>query len=254
MSIYRSKHTFISNKYTKVYFKIVDKALSENRSRGDCYYELHHILPRSLYPDFENLKNNKWNGVLFTAREHFIAHKLLTKMIEDKVSRAKMLHAVVRLMHGNKCKIHTSREYDYYTQAASKEHSIFVKGNKYSSGKKWFHDPKTLETRSYDPGSEPIGWLLGRANFKKENNSVAGFKWFWNPDTQEKGMFALGNEPKGWMLGRGSIASKGKKSYYHPDTKETKRFEPGKQPKDWIPGFGTILGENHWNYKKGAYK
>lgn len=254
MNIYLFKHAFIPNKYTETYFKLVEKALSENRTKGEQYYEIHHILPKSLFPEFKNLSKNKWNSVLFTAREHFIGHKLLIRMIEDKTSRAKMLHAVVRLMHGSKNKTYTSREYEYYSILASKEHSIFIKGNKYSFGKKWYHNPETLETKSFSPGSEPIGWLLGRANFKKENNSVSGTKWFWNPDTQEKGMFAPGNEPKDWVLGRGSIASKGKKSYYHPETKETKRFEPGKQPKDWIPGFGTILGENHWNYGKGAYK
>lgn len=42
------------------------------------YYESHHILPRSLGGG-----NEKSNLVLLTAREHFIAHKLLVKVYPD---------------------------------------------------------------------------------------------------------------------------------------------------------------------------
>ena len=42
------------------------------------YYESHHILPRSL-----GGCNEKSNLVLLTAREHFIAHKLLVKVYPD---------------------------------------------------------------------------------------------------------------------------------------------------------------------------
>jgi hypothetical protein len=40
---------------------------------------LHHILPKAaaFFPQFKNLKENTWNGIHLTAREHFIAHRLL---------------------------------------------------------------------------------------------------------------------------------------------------------------------------------
>lgn len=41
------------------------------------YFEEHHIFPRSLFPQY---KKNKHNLVLLTAREHYIAHKLLCKI------------------------------------------------------------------------------------------------------------------------------------------------------------------------------
>ena len=45
------------------------------RSKGDGkYYELHHILPKSLFP---NWKRRKTNLVLLTAKEHYFVHELL---------------------------------------------------------------------------------------------------------------------------------------------------------------------------------
>ena len=80
---------FLTNKYTKWYFAIVNNAklrLSEG------YQEKHHIIPKSLGGD-----NSKENLVNLTAREHFICHWLLTKMVTG-INRHKMLTAVHRMM------------------------------------------------------------------------------------------------------------------------------------------------------------
>lgn len=71
---------FIDNKYKRIYFQLIDRALSEERIRSiDIYYENHHILPRCL-----GGLNNTENLVLLTAREHFIAHHLLIKVNNSK--------------------------------------------------------------------------------------------------------------------------------------------------------------------------
>jgi hypothetical protein len=64
---------FLENKYTKWYNNIVQNA----RSRvNDGYIENHHIIPKSLggVDSIENI-------VALTAKEHFICHLLLTKMV-----------------------------------------------------------------------------------------------------------------------------------------------------------------------------
>lgn len=62
----------IDNKYSKWYFKLVETR--QNRQATE-YVEKHHIIPRSLggtdHPD---------NLINLTAKEHFVAHLLLTKM------------------------------------------------------------------------------------------------------------------------------------------------------------------------------
>lgn len=73
-------------KYSRWYLNIIFKAKSEKRKKLKkkdnpqyIYYENHHILPRSIFPQYINLKSNSWNGVLLTAREHFICHALVWK-------------------------------------------------------------------------------------------------------------------------------------------------------------------------------
>lgn len=68
--------------YRHVYCVIISHAKSEEklgiRARGNgAYYEAHHILPRSLFPLWENRKSNI---VLLTFREHFFCHQLLAKI------------------------------------------------------------------------------------------------------------------------------------------------------------------------------
>ncbi len=92
------KDNFLKNKYSKFYFDIITKAQLDNRQKGSgIYYELHHILPSCLFPKFKNLSQNKWNGVLLTFREHFICHWLLTKMVENRISQAKLSSAFGKL-------------------------------------------------------------------------------------------------------------------------------------------------------------
>jgi hypothetical protein len=75
---------FINNKYTKIYYQIINRAKDRDISG---YTEKHHIIPKSL-----GGKNHSDNLVKLTAREHFICHTLLTKMVEGK-RRQKMIHA-----------------------------------------------------------------------------------------------------------------------------------------------------------------
>ena len=80
---------FIDNKYTKFYMNIINNAQILNRKKGcGTYLEAHHIIPSSIGGN--NLKGNK---VLLTAREHFICHRLLTKMTTGK-DKIRMLHAL----------------------------------------------------------------------------------------------------------------------------------------------------------------
>ena len=77
---------FINNKYTKFYYNIIGNAKSRTILVG--YSEKHHILPRSMGGN-----NDSENLVKLTAREHFICHWLLTKMVTGS-DRNKMLYAL----------------------------------------------------------------------------------------------------------------------------------------------------------------
>lgn len=80
---------FNQTKYTSLYYKIVTKAKNENRKKSkNLYFESHHMMPRSLGGD-----NSKSNLVLLTAREHYLCHWLLTKMVIKPKDKKKMHHA-----------------------------------------------------------------------------------------------------------------------------------------------------------------
>ena len=81
---------FINNKYTNIYFNIIKSAQIRDLLSG--YSEKHHIIPKSL-----GGSNKKDNLVMLTAREHFICHWLLTKMVEGDDLR-KMKHAIWRML------------------------------------------------------------------------------------------------------------------------------------------------------------
>ena len=104
---------FLKNKYTKWYFSIIEKAKSSDRkklksnNKNYVYYEQHHIIPKSL-----GGPNSLDNLVLLTAREHFICHFLLTKMLNPGAERRKMLFACHMLLAGkNRYKVN-SRTYE----------------------------------------------------------------------------------------------------------------------------------------------
>jgi len=75
---------YLQNKYTRIYFSIIENA--RNRTI-EGYKEKHHIIPQSL-----GGKNDLDNIVDLTAREHFICHLLLTKMVEG-ADKSKMYQA-----------------------------------------------------------------------------------------------------------------------------------------------------------------
>jgi hypothetical protein len=91
---------FISNKYTKIYFSIVNRARHRNITE---YVERHHIIPRSIGGD-----NSPDNLVKLTAREHFICHLLLPHMVSNTDYKSKLYHAVGLMRFGN---THQNRTY-----------------------------------------------------------------------------------------------------------------------------------------------
>jgi hypothetical protein len=78
---------FIDNKYVKIYFDLMSKAKSRDDVAG--YTERHHVVPRCL-----GGSNASDNLVRLTAREHFLAHLLLIKMVGAE-HRRKMAYAVI---------------------------------------------------------------------------------------------------------------------------------------------------------------
>jgi hypothetical protein len=67
----------IENKYSRWYYALIKKAQSRTAVEG--YTEKHHIIPHCL-----GGAKRKHNLVVLTAREHFVAHCLLTRCVPMK--------------------------------------------------------------------------------------------------------------------------------------------------------------------------
>ena len=102
---------FKDNKYTKWYFNIIENAKTKLRTKGEVYYESHHIIPRAL-----DGNNKKENLVLLTPKEHFICHLLLIKMCIDG-KHIKSMYWAFRMMGTCLSKgIFTSNMYNFYRE------------------------------------------------------------------------------------------------------------------------------------------
>jgi len=115
---------FIDNKYTKTYYAIVESA-TQNPHNG--YTEKHHIVPKSLGGD-----NTKKNLVKLSARQHFVCHRLLTRMTSGK-DKSKMVLAVwafIRSSKNQKRNKINSRTYSVLREAWAKEISVINSGRK----------------------------------------------------------------------------------------------------------------------------
>lgn len=65
--------------YEKIYNDIISKAKAEDRKKikGGIYYEAHHIIPKCMGGDGKVSDRRHPNIILLTAKEHYIAHRLL---------------------------------------------------------------------------------------------------------------------------------------------------------------------------------
>ena len=125
---------FISNKYTKWYNSIIINA--QARPVIFEYNEKHHIIPKSL-----GGTNDHNNLVALTAREHFVCHWLLTKMVNGKRPTYQMWNALSSMMYwhktdSNREKI-SSRKFAILKEQIALQKSIHFRGkNNTMYGKK----------------------------------------------------------------------------------------------------------------------
>lgn len=99
-------YQFLGNKYRKWYFKIIQHARDHLNTVG----ERHHIVPRSL-----GGSNDEANLVLLSYRQHFICHRLLTKMTAG-TDRSKMAYAFLAMCMNHRT-LFNSYTYDYLKRA-----------------------------------------------------------------------------------------------------------------------------------------
>jgi hypothetical protein len=150
-----------SSKYYKWYRNICLRAI--NRILPNTIYtETHHILPKSIYPQYAKDKNNL---VTLTAREHFICHWLLTKFIKD----SKIVYAF-QMMIPNK----TSNRYLPKSSIVYKKlKEQFFLNNQGSKNCKWYtNGVENKMFKTYDV--IPLDFVPGRTFSINHKNKLKG--------------------------------------------------------------------------------
>jgi hypothetical protein len=118
--------------YKKIYDDLMLKARSENRVKNiGVYYEAHHIIPRCLGGEGTT---SQWsthpNIILLTAKEHFVAHKLLCEIYpnNDKLNSAYWLMVIAKSDNQDRNYKITSREYERIKSEIAEDKKILYSG------------------------------------------------------------------------------------------------------------------------------
>lgn len=182
--------------YRHIYMCIVSNARNQQKSglrpknysdrkNFKEYFEFHHILPKSMFPDWSRKESNI---VALTAQEHFFCHQLLTKIYPCK----KMIYAAYAMACDKRWKC-SSRSYQRLKEAYSK-HNEGGKKQKGIKNPNKSH-PHTLEQR------------LATSIRSRGNTNTKGRFWCTN-GIVDKMFYEI---PKGWTRGR--CKTKGKEAW-----------------------------------------
>lgn len=149
--------------YQTHYNNLIDSRKKLFRKKGDGnYYESHHIIMKSMggTDDSENL-------ILLTAKEHFLAHKILHEIYKNR-STAYALFRLCLYDNENKIKITSGRSYEY----ARKIYSVYAS----ETMKSLWEDPDTREKLSIANGNKNRGRKHTEQSRKNMSDAHKGFK------------------------------------------------------------------------------
>lgn len=218
-------YKFKQNKYTKWYYNIIEAANLRPLISG--YIEKHHIIPKSL-----GGSDKKINIVPLTAREHFIVHLLLIRMVHEK-EVYKMVHAIIRFTS----KVSNAKEYNLLRKYVSK----YSKGkyNK-SYGKIWVHDKHTKEIyyvlrEEFSPDMHIKGLPYQRGGHKG---------YVWANDGFNETMMKEELISDGWIKGRLCGGNR-----IHMAQMSARRHTKEKD----LEHSKKLSGSNHFNFGKPAF-
>lgn len=236
------------NKYTKWYISIIDACMTESYGI-DLYCEKHHIIPKSFkkYIAIDILKS-KDNLAVLPARQHFLAHLLLTKMFDNKTMNQKMNFAFhqmklknrhqeqryinsrfydsikkekreyIRLYMGEDVVYVNQYDSDHYNEMISLGYGLIMteeyKKGRVGNMKGRKHSEESKQKMSVVQKSIPKTWLRGRkmSNETKEKykNSITKLKEE-NPDRYNESIKKRTDKMK-ILYTNGTLSAKGDKN------------------------------------------
>ena len=224
------------------YFQIIRQALSENRTKGEIYYEAHHIIPRSF--------GKKSSTVLLTPEEHYRCHRLLAEHFRQHTTYGKkMLWAFHRISYDGKHKL-TEVEYGEVRRLlqslwkAKKTDTHKENIRKTRAGKKTIVHPETKDIK-YVTVEDLQNWLdqgWENTNYTKGRTKLI----------TEEGREKLAESRRKHQIGKTGLSAQAAKGPYTVEFQDGKKYTEGSYPElskaTNIP-FATL--QYRYTHKKG---
>lgn len=172
---------FILNKYKSWY----DNLINKNKTRPlEGYKESHHIIPRSC-----GGTNDKSNLIYLSAREHYIAHLLLTKCVEKKYY-FKMLKAYYAMrMQKNKTLKRDYKINNRLYEVKRKEYSDYLKTNN-PSFRQEVKDKIRLKNIGRKSSAETIAKLKNKVVTQKTKDKIKYARQFQICSDEQRKMYS----------------------------------------------------------------
>lgn len=172
---------FILNKYKSWY----DNLINKNKTRTlEGYKESHHIIPRSC-----GGTNDKSNLIYLSAREHYIAHLLLTKCVEKKYY-FKMLKAYYAMrMQKNKTLKRDYKINNRLYESKRKEYSDYLKTNN-PSFRQEVKDKIRLKNLGRKSSAETIAKLKNKVVTQKTKDKIKYARQFQICSDEQRKMYS----------------------------------------------------------------
>ena len=210
--------------YQRLYNAIISKRKTFPLSKTDpVYTELHHITPRCLGGD-----DSKGNLVRLTAREHFIIHRILSKLYPDSQGLALTVLFMSKVQGG---RIVSSREFSRLKEIAAlgasnrfnelwerKEFKEFMSSLRKERNKRLWADTEFRKYMSermvekWKDGGHSANFINGKRKFLETN------PWPWQRKVSTKEIWTLA--ASFWELSKYNEENTGKKYGYSQFCKE----------------------------------
>jgi len=199
-TIFEENSTIKSKLHFDRYIRFVDSYIKKDLvkpvpNRGE--FELHHILPKNMFPEYEH---ETWNHTIMPLKAHYLAHYLLFKAIDHKslvYAFNQMKRVCLRLGNPN-CRLYESVRLEFAV-LIGKNNTGLIRSDEFCKdvserfrGKNNYRNENTGEIKSFVVGQQPEGWITFqtgrvRTSESKENMAsiMSGRIWQYNEETKE---------------------------------------------------------------------
>ena len=153
--------------YKTIYDKLIQSRANQPLLKEE-YYESHHIIPRCM-----GGTDDPQNLIKLTAREHFLAHHLLTKIYPTEHKLFYALFCMIRDPHSKRK--YTSRVYEI----AKKEYANMQRIRQTENNMMWTDQAKAKISKRMKGDGNPMRKFPEKNPFKGKSY-VIGKKWYNN--------------------------------------------------------------------------